>query len=102
MPPGPHAQYVLGTRTSHGRAVRTAYRGHPRLLPSLLRGSWALHGAFLVLLLLFVVRQGGAYYRNAFGEKLVSIVSKELTGFEAGAPASPGRASASTLKSVVV
>ena len=69
-------------------------------MPSLLRGSWALHGAFLVLLLLFVVRQGGAYYRNAFGEKLVSIVSKELTGFEAGAPASASRASASTLKSV--
>ena len=59
-----------------GRAVRTAYRGHPRLLPSLLRGSWALHGAFLVLLLLFVVRQGGGYYRHAFGEKLVRAVGK--------------------------
>ena len=76
MPPGPHAHYVLGTRNSHGRTVRTAYRGHPRLLPSLLRGSWALHGAFLVLLLLFVVRQGGGYYRHAFGEKLVRAVGK--------------------------
>ena len=49
------------------------------LLPSLLRRSWALHGAFLVLLLLFVVRQGGGYYRHAFGEKLVRAVGKELT-----------------------
>ena len=30
MPPGPHALYVLGTRTSPGRSVRTAYRGTPR------------------------------------------------------------------------
>ena len=27
LPPGPRVLYVLGTRTSHGRAVRTAYRG---------------------------------------------------------------------------
>ena len=27
--PGPHVLYVLGTRTSHGRTVRTAYRGTP-------------------------------------------------------------------------
>ena len=25
MPPGPHVQYVLGTRTSLGRSVRTQY-----------------------------------------------------------------------------
>ena len=29
LPPGPHAQYVLGTRTSLGRSVRAAYRGTP-------------------------------------------------------------------------
>ena len=29
MPPGPHVQYVLGTRTSLGRWVRTAYCGTP-------------------------------------------------------------------------
>ena len=30
-PPGPHALYLLGTRTRLGRAVRTAHRGdHPR------------------------------------------------------------------------
>ena len=29
MPPGPRVLYVLGTRTSHGRTVRTAYRGTP-------------------------------------------------------------------------
>ena len=29
LPPGPHALYVLGTRTSLGRAVRTAHRGKP-------------------------------------------------------------------------
>ena len=29
MPPGPHVLYVLGTRTSLGRSVRTAYRGTP-------------------------------------------------------------------------
>ena len=56
----------------HGALVSTALW----LLPALLRGSWALHGAFLVLLLLFVVRQGGSYYRQAFGEKLVRLVGK--------------------------
>ena len=29
LPPGPHVQYVRGTRTSLGRWVRTAYRGTP-------------------------------------------------------------------------
>ena len=29
MTPGPRVLYVLGTRTSHGRTVRTAYRGTP-------------------------------------------------------------------------
>ena len=29
LPPGPHVQYVLGTRTSLGRWVRTAYCGTP-------------------------------------------------------------------------
>ena len=29
MPTGRHVLYVLGTRTSLGRAVRTAYRGTP-------------------------------------------------------------------------
>ena len=29
MPPEPRVLYVLGTRTSHGRTVRTAYRGTP-------------------------------------------------------------------------
>ena len=29
LPPGPHVLYVLGTRTSLGRTVRTAYRGNP-------------------------------------------------------------------------
>ena len=29
LPPGPHVLYVLGTRTSLGRTVRTAYRGTP-------------------------------------------------------------------------
>ena len=32
LPPGPHVQYVLGTRTSLGRWVRTAYCGTPGLL----------------------------------------------------------------------
>ena len=27
LPPGPHVQYVLGTRTSLGRTVSTAHRG---------------------------------------------------------------------------
>ena len=29
LPPGTHVLYVRGTRTSLGRWVRTAYRGHP-------------------------------------------------------------------------
>ena len=29
LPPGPHVLYVLGTRTSLGRTVRTAYRANP-------------------------------------------------------------------------
>ena len=29
MPPGPRVLYVRGTRTSHGRTGRTAYRGTP-------------------------------------------------------------------------
>ena len=29
LPPGPHVQYVLGTRTRLGRWVRTAYCGTP-------------------------------------------------------------------------
>ena len=29
LPPGPRVLYVLGARTSHGRTVRTAYRGTP-------------------------------------------------------------------------
>ena len=29
LPPGRHLLYVLGTRTSLGRTVRTAYRGNP-------------------------------------------------------------------------
>ena len=29
LPPGPRVLYVLGTRTSHGRTVRTAHRGTP-------------------------------------------------------------------------
>ena len=29
MPPGPRVLYVLGTRTSLGRTVRTAHRGTP-------------------------------------------------------------------------
>ena len=29
LPPGPRVLYVLGTRTSLGRTVRTAYRGTP-------------------------------------------------------------------------
>ena len=29
LPPGPHALYVLGTRTSRGRTVRTARRDSP-------------------------------------------------------------------------
>ena len=53
------------------------------LLPSLLRRSWALHGAFLVFILLYAVRQGGGYYRHTFGEKLVRAVGKELTHHEA-------------------
>ena len=32
LPPGPHVQYVLGTRTSLGRWVRTAYCGTPGLV----------------------------------------------------------------------
>ena len=43
MPPGPHVLYVLGTRTSLGRWVRTAYRGTPGHRP--LRaghGGWPL------------------------------------------------------------
>ena len=31
LPPGPRVLYVLGTRTSLGRTVRTAYRGTPGL-----------------------------------------------------------------------
>ena len=35
LPPGPRVQHVLGTRTSHGRTVRTAFGGyHPRYLPA--------------------------------------------------------------------
>ena len=35
LPPGPRVQYVLGTRTSHGRTVRTAFPVyHPRYLPA--------------------------------------------------------------------
>jgi len=29
LPPGPRVLYVRGTRTSHGRTVRTAYCGTP-------------------------------------------------------------------------
>ena len=29
LPPGPRVLYVLAARTSHGRTVRTAYRGTP-------------------------------------------------------------------------
>ena len=29
LPPGRHVLYVRGTRTSHGRTIRTAYRGTP-------------------------------------------------------------------------
>ena len=32
--PAPHALHVLGTRTSHARAVRTAHRGDHRRLPA--------------------------------------------------------------------
>ena len=34
MPPGPHVQYVLGTRTSLGRSVRTAQRTVAPQVPS--------------------------------------------------------------------
>ena len=33
LPPGPRVLYVLGTRTGHGRTVRTAYRGNPGTQP---------------------------------------------------------------------
>jgi len=80
----------------HGALVSAALS----LLPSLLRRSWALHGAFLVLLLLFVVRQGGGYYRHAFGEKLVRAVGKNLT--EAGPPETARDAQTAPVKSVAV
>ena len=37
MPPGPHALYVLGTRTIPGRSVRAAYRGTPGAAASTVR-----------------------------------------------------------------
>ena len=40
MPPGPRVLYVLGTRTSHGRTVRTAHRGTPG-------GEWLELGRWL-------------------------------------------------------
>ena len=43
LPPGPHAQYVLGTRTSHGRTARTACCGTP--------GARAVHVTTLTLTL---------------------------------------------------
>ena len=33
LPPGPRVLYVRGTRTSHGRTGRTAYRGTPGACP---------------------------------------------------------------------
>mmetsp|Transcript_12003 Transcript_12003/g.28017 ORF Transcript_12003/g.28017 Transcript_12003/m.28017 type:complete len:359 (-) Transcript_12003:148-1224(-) len=58
----------------HAAMVVTALK----LLPPVLFASEALHGFFLLGLLLFAVRQGGGYYQHSWGEKLVKNVTQVL------------------------
>lgn len=58
----------------HGALVTSALS----LLPRLLYGSARLHAAFIVLLVGAAVRQGAAYYRNAWGERLAKAVARRL------------------------
>jgi len=58
----------------HAALVMTALK----LLPPLLYASEALHGFFLLVLLLFAVRQGGGYYKHSWGQKLIINIKKAL------------------------
>ena len=77
LPPRPHVQYVLGTRTRLGRWVRTAYRGTPGMVQ--LRGTKMLDSA---------VQEGSEGNRFVDKNKQVDVAPKPKG--PAGRPTGPG------------
>ena len=59
VPPGPHVLYVRGTRTSHRRTVRTAYRGYRPRSQSMLRNRRDLPNDFEAKTVVAYLKQCG-------------------------------------------